>query len=124
VRDTEQRKHTAKARKTLLYRAMAAAIVIQDEAQIAAFPKWYLERAEQAQQASEAVRDMAGLLVDMEHRNRLEAMTPEEVVQDLIDGYTYPGMTYRQHGWLAHLAFIIDQKVEELPYLYFGHAHS
>jgi hypothetical protein len=122
----EQHKHTAHTRKALLYRQMAAAIVVQDERKIAAFPKyiprghtpdWYLERAEKAEQVSAVAGDMASLLVDMETRNRLEAMTPEEVWVNLVEGYKYPGTAYRHEGWVDFLAFLIDEKVDELPYL-------
>jgi hypothetical protein len=122
----EQRKHTANARKAKVYRQMAAAIVSQDEATIAALPKyiprghppeWYLVRAETAEQISTAAGDMASLLSDMERRNRLDAMTPAAVWDDLVQGYGYPGMTYRHDGWLDFLAFFVHQKREDLPYL-------
>jgi hypothetical protein len=122
----QQVKHTRLRTRAKHYRNMAAAIQAGDEQTIAAFPKyiprgkpvsWYLERAEQDMQASETAGDMASLLVDMEHRNRLEAMTPDEVWEDLVAGRTYPGMAYHHEGWLEFLAILIDQKVQDLPYL-------
>jgi hypothetical protein len=121
----QQIKHTRLRCRARHYRAMAAAIQAGDEQTIAAFPKyiprgrpvsWYLERAERDMQASETAGDMASLLVDMEHRNHLEAMTPDAVWEDLVAGHTYPGMASRQGGWLEFLAFLIDQKVQDLPY--------
>jgi hypothetical protein len=123
---TEQRRQTANARKAFLYREMAAAITMGATNLIAGFPKyvprghppeWYLARAEKAEQVSKTAGDMASLLVDMEKRNRLEAMTPEDVWDDLVAGHTYPGMEYRHDGWVDFLAFLIHEKVEDLPYL-------
>jgi hypothetical protein len=105
---------------------MAAAIQAGDEQTIAAFPKyiprgrpvsWYLERAERDRQAAETAGDMASLLVDMEHRNHLEAMTADEVWENLVEGHGYPGTDYRHQGWLEFLAILIDKKVQDLPYL-------
>jgi hypothetical protein len=122
----QQIKHTRLRCRARHYRAMAAAIQAGNEQTIAAFPKyiprgrpveWYLERAQRDSLASETAGDMATLLVDMEHRNRLDAMTPAEVWADLGDGQGFPGMEYQQPGWLDFLAVLIDQKVQDLPYL-------
>jgi hypothetical protein len=122
----QQIKHAKLRTRAKHYRHMAAAIQAGDEETIAAFPKyiprgkpvaWYLERAERDQRASEMAGDMASLLVDMEHRNRLEAMTPDEVWQNLVEGKSYPGTDYRHKGWLEFLSFMIDEKVEDLPYM-------
>jgi len=122
----QQIKHTRLRTRAKHYRNMAAAIQAGDEQTIAAFPRyiprgkpvsWYLERAERDQQASETAGDMASLLVDMEHRNRLEAMTPDEVWEALVEGHGYPGTDYRHRGWLDTIAFFIDEKVQDLPYL-------
>ena len=53
----------------------------------------------------------------MEKRNRLEAMTPEEVWEDLVVGHGYPGMEWRHQGWLDFMAFFIHEKIEDFPYL-------
>jgi hypothetical protein len=122
----QQIKHTRLRTRAKHYRAMAAAIQAGDEETIAAFPKyiprgkpvsWYLERAERDMQASETAGDMASLLVDMEHRNRLEAMTSDEIWENLMEGHGYPGTDYRHPGWLDFLTFLIDQKVQDLPYM-------
>jgi hypothetical protein len=122
----QQVKHTRLRTRAKHYRKMAAAIQAGDEQTIAAFPKyiprgkpvsWYLEQAERDRQASDMAREMASLLVDMERRNWLERMTPEEVWADLVDGHGFPGMEYRQPGWLDFLAVLIAQKVQDLPYL-------
>jgi hypothetical protein len=119
----EHRKHTANARKAVVYRQMAAAIVAQDDAAITALPKsvprghppdWYLSRAETAEQASTAARDMANLLSDMETRNRLEAMTAEQVWESLVGGQRWVG----DHGMLATIGSFVDMLGERLPYLW------
>ena len=122
----QQIKHTRLRTRATHYRNMAAAIQAGDEQTIAAFPKyiprgrpvsWYLGRAERDMQASEMAGEMASLLVDMEHRNRLEAMTPEEVWAALVEGQSFPGTDYQQKGWLEFLAFLIDEKAQDLPYM-------
>jgi hypothetical protein len=122
----ELRKHTANARKAKVYRQMAAAIMMEDETTIAALPKyvprghapaWYLERADKAEQVSHTAGDMADLLHNMEQRNRWEAMTPEEVWADLVEGRGFPGMAWRHEGWIEFLGFLIHEKLEQLPYL-------
>jgi hypothetical protein len=121
-----QRKHTANARKAEVYRQMAAAIEAGDEATIAALPtyvprgkapEWYRERAARAEQVSATAGEMAGLLVDMERRNRLDAMTPEEAWIDLVEGREFPGTTYRQQGRLHSLDVLVDALMEDIPYL-------
>jgi hypothetical protein len=121
-----QIKHTRLRCRAQHYRNMAAAIQAGDEQTIAAFPKyiprgrpvsWYLERAERDMQASETAGDMASLLVDLEHRNQLDAMTPQQVWARLVEGQGFPGTAYRHPGWIEFLAFLIEEKVQELPYL-------
>jgi hypothetical protein len=122
----EQKKHTSLRTRAKHYRAMAAAIQSSDEERIAAFPKyiprgkpvaWYLERAERDSQASEMAGDMASLLLDMEHRNRLERMTPAEVWEALVEGHSYPGIDYHHRGWLDMMAFFIVEKRQDLSYI-------
>jgi hypothetical protein len=122
----QQVKHTRLRCRARHYRAMAAAIQAGDEEYIATFPKyiprgkpvsWYLERAERDRQASEMAGDMASLLGDMERRNHLEAMTPAEVWDDLVEGHGYPGTDYRHRGWLDLMSFFIEEKLQDLPYL-------
>jgi hypothetical protein len=132
----EQRKQTANARKALLYRQMAEAIRDHDDGMIAGFPKyvprgkpivWYLERAEQAEQVSATAGEMASLLVDMKHRNRLAQMTPQEAWDDLVGSCGLHGdeinsdlediLPWSRRGRLQTLTFFIDQVVEDLPYL-------
>jgi hypothetical protein len=134
----EQRKSTANARKALLYRQMAEAILANDQGTIAAFPKyvprgkapaWYLARAEQAEQASATAGEMASLLVDMEHRTYLDGLSPVQAWIKLVGIHGLRGdeqnsdpddpfPTFFQHqGQLQHIAFIIDILVEDLPYL-------
>ena len=119
----EQRKHTAHARKAVVYRQMAAAIVAQDDAAIAALPKyvprghppeWYLSRAEAAEQVSTAARDMASLLRDMKYRNHLDAMTADEAWMSIAGGHRWAG----DHGRLATIGSWVDMLGERLPYLW------
>jgi hypothetical protein len=120
---TERRKHTAPARKAVVYRQMAAAIVAEDDHTIAALPtyipgghppEWYLSRAETAEQISATAQDRARLLADMEARNRLDAMTAEEAWRSLIGHHRWPG----DHGQLATISFFVDQLGERLPSLW------
>jgi hypothetical protein len=78
---------------------------------------WYLERAERDQQDSEMAGDMASLLEDMEHRNRLDAMTADDVWEALVEGHGYPGMDDRYRGWLDTMALFIEDRVQDLPYV-------
>jgi hypothetical protein len=129
----EQRKSTANARKALLYRQMAEAILANDQGTIAAFPKyvprgkapvWYLARAEQAEQALATAAEIASLLVDLEQRNYLDAMTPEQAWRRLVGtrglqgdedhGQSLPGMD--DHGLVQTATHFLDILAEELPY--------
>jgi hypothetical protein len=113
----QQIKHTRLRTKARHYRAMAAAIQVHDEATIATFPKyvprgrpisWYLERAEQAERASEMAGEMASLLGDMEHRNYLDRMTVEQKCERIETA------AKEVIFWIEH--YILD----DLPQLFAG----
>ena len=116
------RKQTANARKAVLYREMAAAITRGATDRIAALPKsvprghppeWYLERAEKAEQLSATAEELVHLLADMEHRNHLERLTPEQAWARLVGAHRWPG----DHGLLGTLDCWIDHLGEQLPYI-------
>jgi hypothetical protein len=133
----EQRKQTANARKALLYRQMTEAILAKNAGTIAAFPKyvprgrrpaWYLERAEAAEHTSVAAGEMASLLVDMEHRNYVDGLTPLQAWIRLVGVHGLRGdeqhgdpddplAQFRRTGQLQHIAQLIDILAEDLPYL-------
>jgi hypothetical protein len=107
---------------------MAEAIRTRDENTIAAFPKyiprghppeWYLTRARQYEQESATAGAMAELLSDMEHRNRLEAMTPEDVWRRLVGDERFQGEEFHPFlgkGTLDTLAHWVDYIGRDLPY--------
>ena len=121
---SEHRKQTANTRKAVLYREMATAITAGDQEAIAAMPTsvprgkppaWYVARAERAEQISTTAKDMVDLLQDMEHRNRLEAQTAEEVWVALV-GDQASEMPWRSRGKLGALDFWVEHILEDLPY--------
>jgi hypothetical protein len=124
----EQCKHTSLRRKAMHYRRMAAAIATNDAPTIATFPKyiprghppdWYLARAEQYEQESATAGEMASLVYDMEHRNRLEASTPQDVWRHLAGDERFVGEPYHpalSEGTLDTLAFWVDYIGKDLPY--------
>jgi hypothetical protein len=124
----EQRKHTSLRTKAKHYRRMAAAMAAHDARTIASFPKyiprghppdWYLTRAEQYEQESATAEEMASLLYDMEHRNRLEASTPQDVWRHLAGDERAVGESFHPalgKGVLDTLAFWVDYIGKDLPY--------
>jgi hypothetical protein len=124
----EQRKHTSLRTKAGHYRRMAAAIAANDTPTIAAFPKyvprghppeWYLTRAEQYEQESATAEEMSHLLYDMERRNRLDAMTPEDVWRHLVGDERWRGEEFHpalSKSALDTLDFWIDHIGSFLPY--------
>jgi hypothetical protein len=82
-------------------------------------PDWYLTRAEQYEQASATAEERASLLYDMEHRNRLEASTPQDVWRHLAGDKRGVGESFHlalSQGVLDTLAFWVDYVGKDLPY--------